>query len=222
MKKTLQITLITTCVLMMFVFSGVVSAISQSDLTVRPIPSTNEAAPGQTINIRVFLTNNAANSVTIDYVGIHFDWMPSDGFYGYDLSDSPVTIEAGQSTPFGPISVAVSSTATAGEHTYFVGIEGVEGSSSSFSWDSPTSTLVVTGSNVNPSSNPSQTSTTDGSSSSLPTNLLLDIVLIVVIVVVVVFMLVFLKRGKNKPASAEPAEEQPTVPADGSPAESEA
>jgi hypothetical protein len=204
MKKALQITVITTCIFIMFISSGVVSALGASDITARPIPSTTEAAPGETINIRVFLTNNAASSITINYVGINFDWMPSDGFYGYDLSDSPVTLTAGQSTPIGPISVKVSTTAGAGAHTYRVGIEGVDGSSSPFSWDSPDSSITVTGggATTNPTTNPSST---DGSSS-LPPNLLLDIVLIVVIVIVVIFMLIFLKRGKRKPAGTEPAD----------------
>jgi hypothetical protein len=61
-------------------------------------------------------------------IGIHFDWMASDGFYGNDLSSSPVTIPSQGTHLFDAFSIQVPSNASVGAHSYYVGVDGVQGS----------------------------------------------------------------------------------------------
>jgi hypothetical protein len=70
--------------------------------------------------------------------------MPSNSFSGPDLSDNPVTIPSQGIYIFDPIVIQIPLNASAGSHSYFVGIEGTEGiSASSFSWNSSSFTIQI-------------------------------------------------------------------------------
>jgi hypothetical protein len=84
-----------------------------------------------------------SQELTIYYVGIHFDWIPADGFYGVDLNSTPGYVSSSNSILSESFSVQIPTNVTEGPHTYAVGVDGIDSSSNSFSWDSPTSTIQV-------------------------------------------------------------------------------
>jgi hypothetical protein len=70
--------------------------------------------------------------------------MPSDSFSGPDLSDNPVTIPSQGTYIFDPIVIQIPLNASAGSHSYFVGVDGTEGLSASyFSWNSSSFTIQI-------------------------------------------------------------------------------
>ena len=125
---------------------SLVSALNQDEASVTLVPSTLTGYPGDTISITITFKSNYAEQLRIYTVGLQFDWMPSDSFSGHDLSGSPVTVPRQGSYVFDPIVIQIPLNATAGQHSYFVGIDGTEGvSASSFSWNSASFTIEVHG-----------------------------------------------------------------------------
>lgn len=123
-------------------FSGVVFALDSnesldsSEARVSVGWSPNILYRGITATANVLFINDSPEEITIYYFGLHFDWMESDNFIGYDLSTEPVTIPSSQGTTFTPVTVKVPLNATIGPHTYFVGVDGVKGESADFIWNS--------------------------------------------------------------------------------------
>jgi hypothetical protein len=72
-----------------------VSALDQGDVSVSPDWSTVHYYQGDTVSVRLILTNKSPETLTVYNIGIHFDWMDADSFHGRDLSDSPVTVSSG-------------------------------------------------------------------------------------------------------------------------------
>jgi hypothetical protein len=68
--------------------------------------------------------------------------MPEGAFYSHDLSATPVTIPSNGSYTFDIMSASVPSNVTAGLHSYFVGIDGLQ-NNISFSWDSSPATIQI-------------------------------------------------------------------------------
>ncbi|MGB9925546.1 MAG: hypothetical protein ACPLIG_02640 [Candidatus Bathyarchaeales archaeon] len=120
-----------------------VSALESNELTASLFWSNSLLYQGDMATVRISLKSSSTDQLFIYYIGIHFDWMPEGGFYGYDLSDNPVLIPSGGNYIFDPISIQIPINTTAGEHSYFVGIEGRQGSTTAFSWDSPPSTVQI-------------------------------------------------------------------------------
>ncbi|MCX8152862.1 MAG: hypothetical protein N3E52_00315 [Candidatus Bathyarchaeota archaeon] len=118
-------------------------ALESNELSVTLFWSNNLLYQGDVATVRISLKSSSTEQLFIYYIGIHFDWMAEGGFYGYDLSDSPVLIPAGGSNIFDPMSIQIPINVTAGEHTYFVGIEGRQGATTAFSWDSPKYTVKI-------------------------------------------------------------------------------
>ncbi|PVX24113.1 MAG: hypothetical protein CW716_10780, partial [Candidatus Bathyarchaeum sp.] len=142
--KPFRLILIVACFSIVFaLFSGVSFALDQDEATVALTWSNPTPYQGSGVTVRVFFDSNSAEELTIYYVGLHFDWMDTDAFVGPDLSADPVTIPGYGSYNFGPISILVPEDASAGAHNYFVGIDGLEGETDSFTWDSPTLTLEI-------------------------------------------------------------------------------
>ncbi len=76
--------------------------------------------------------------------------MVADGFYGYDLSRTPVTVASGGTYMFNQISIIVPTNVTLRENSYYVGIDGTQGTSSTvFSWNSPSASIDIIGGNSN-------------------------------------------------------------------------
>lgn len=135
------------CVLVSFslvlsLFCGACSALEQEELTSYVVLTTQNAYPGNSLLAAIYIKNNSPELLTIQYVGVHFDWMASDQFFGYDLSDDPVVLSPSADQFLDSISIPLPNDATSGEHSYLVGIDGLEGTES-FSWDSSTFTLFV-------------------------------------------------------------------------------
>ncbi|MEM2081838.1 MAG: hypothetical protein QXP44_00940 [Candidatus Bathyarchaeia archaeon] len=120
-----------------------ISALETNEISVSLYWSSQVLYQGDIATVRISLKTSSTEQLFIYYIGVHFDWMPEGGFYGYDLSESPVLIPSGGSYIFDPISIQIPINVTAGEHTYFVGIEGRQGSTTAFSWDSPPSTVRI-------------------------------------------------------------------------------
>ncbi|MEJ2271581.1 MAG: hypothetical protein P8X91_03680 [Candidatus Bathyarchaeota archaeon] len=89
-----------------------------------------------------FFVNNSPEELQIYFVGLHFDWMESDQFIGNNLSENPVIIPSLETYTFGTMAVNIPEDTTLGEHSYYVGVDGLEGESP-FEWDSQNLTLVV-------------------------------------------------------------------------------
>jgi hypothetical protein len=127
-------------------FSGVVFALDSNEARVSVGWSPNILYRGITTTANVLFINDSPEDITIYYFGLHFDWMESDNFIGYDLSNEPVTIASSEGTTFSPVAVQVPLNATIGPHTYFVGVDGVKGESTDFIWNSTTFTKNILGS----------------------------------------------------------------------------
>lgn len=133
------------CVSLSLVFSllcGVGNALEQNELVTSVVLTNQDAYPGGTMLASVYLKNNSTEILIIQYVGIQFDWMPSDQFLGHDLSDNPIVISPSANQYSDPITIVLPEDVTLGEHSYFVGIDGLEGTDL-FTWDSQTFTLWV-------------------------------------------------------------------------------
>ncbi len=211
--KALKISLIAVF-LVAFLCGGLVSAatvtLNSDQASVRAMVSDPEPNAGDSINVSIFFQNNYTESLQIDFIGLHFDWMPSEGFYGFNLSSTPVTVASGSDYFFPqPINVNIPSGVN-GVQGYYVGVEGTVGASSdTFSINSASAEILVTG--TGPTATPSSSTNPNDQSSNL---LLLYVAVIVVVVMVLLLILVMVLRKKRKhpekPAetSAQPSSEQ--------------
>jgi hypothetical protein len=128
--------------LVLSLLCGTCSGLEQEEITSYVVLTTQDAYPGHSILAAIYIKNNSPELLTIQYAGIHFDWMASDQFFGYDLSDDPVVLSSSADQFLDSISIPLPDDATSGEHSYLVGIDGLEGTEF-FSWDSSTFTLFV-------------------------------------------------------------------------------
>jgi hypothetical protein len=135
---------VTSISLICILCCSLVSALNQNEASVTLFPPNLTGYPGDTISIRITFKSNYAEQLRIYTIGLQFDWMSSDSFSGHDLSDNPVTIPSQGTYIFDPIVIQIPLNASAGSHSYFVGIDGTEGlSASSFSWNSSSSTIQI-------------------------------------------------------------------------------
>jgi hypothetical protein len=135
--------LIAVSIIIVCVFSvSLVSALEQDEVSVSLSWSSQAIYQGGRVTVRITVQSNSTDELEIEYVGIHFDWMDSDAFYGRDLSITPVTIASYASHTFESISIEIPSEVSAGQHSYFVGIDGVQ-NYMVFSWSSPSSTINI-------------------------------------------------------------------------------
>ena len=213
--KSLTIVLIVSVIVAAFLCMGFVAALNQNEASVHTFFSTTTLTPGQPMTINVFFTSNSSDSLQITRIGLHFDWMAADGFYGYDLSSAPVTVASHGTYMFNQISIIVPTNVTLGEHSYYVGIDGTQGTSSTtFSWNSPSLAVVVAGSNGQ-TTGPTVTTgpTGGGNQGGQPDLQLYGAVIAVVVIVVLLMIVLLLRRRKPKPQPAkEQAANQPETP----------
>jgi len=135
---------VTSISLICILCCGLVFALNQDEASVTLSPQNPTGYPGDTISIRITFKSNYAEQLGIYNIGLHFDWMPEDSFSGHDLSDSPVTVPSQGTYVFDPIIIQIPFNASAGAHSYFVGVDGTEGFAGSiFSWNSPSSTIQI-------------------------------------------------------------------------------
>jgi hypothetical protein len=143
--SSLRIMLVVISICIIFLCSGFVSALEANEASVSVSGLNKTLFVGDTVVISITFNSNYADQLKIYYIGIHFDWMAEGGFYGNDLSSSPVTVQSQGTYLFDAFSVQIPVNVSAGTHTYYVGVDGAQGSSSqtSFSWDSPASTIQL-------------------------------------------------------------------------------
>ena len=122
---------------------GLVSALNADEASVSLFWSSQTVYQGDTITVRITFQSNSADQLNIYYIGLHFDWMPSDAFYGRDLSANPMPIPSSGNYMFDPIAIQIPANVSTGSHSYFVGVDGTQGSSSSFTWNSSASTIQI-------------------------------------------------------------------------------
>ncbi len=141
--KSFTITLVVASISIICILSiGLVSALNQDEASVSLSWSSQTIYQGGRVNVDITFQSNSTDELDIEYVGIQFDWMASDAFYGRDLSANAVTIASGGSYTFEAITIEIPSNVSAGEHSYFVGIDGVQ-NYIFFSWNSPSSTIKI-------------------------------------------------------------------------------
>ncbi len=214
--KSLRITLIITSLIAIFMFSGLVSALDQNEIQISTVGLNQNLAPGTTTTVRVTLTSSSDEQLRIYRMGFHFDWMAENQFYTNDFTSNPITISSGGTHVFDPMVIQIPPTVSPGSHSYFVGIDGVEGySSEGFSWDSPSQTIQVSFATQTTPTPPQGSGGQQGQGEE-SANLLLYIVIIAVVVGVALFLVLMVMRKKRKPAPVIPAAE-PLTPSEPQP-----
>lgn len=145
MLKFLRYPIVTVClcVLLCAMLCGAVFALEQNKARVSVAWSTETPYLGSTPTVTVLFINDGSEPLTISYFGLHFDWMTEDRFLGYDLSSDPVVVPAHEAEFISPVTITIPENVTVGMHTYYVGVDGVEGMLGDFSWDSSTLTIMI-------------------------------------------------------------------------------
>ena len=207
--KTFQIMLVATIIAVISISTGLVYALDSNELSAQPILSEETLNPGDTVTVRINLQSNTNQQLQIQQIGIHFDWMPTDGFYGPNLSSNPVTIQSNGIYTSPPFIVQVPSNTTAGPHDYFVGVDGLEGTDQTvFSWNSPELTIQIFSGSTQSTPTPTPTITSGGGEQTQsPLNLLLYGTVIAVVTVVVIAVIVTLIGRKRRQVT--PVVDQP-------------
>ncbi len=196
----------------LLISSGLVSALTSDQAVLRALLSNSQPQQGETITALIFFQNNSTDSVAITYVGLHFDWMPTDGFYGFNLSSAPVTVQAGGSYVFSsPITVTVPEDSTVGVHTYYLEIDGTQGASeTTFSFDSDTVELLV---DSNGQATPTPSSTNSGGQPADQNLLLYGAIGAAVIIVVLLVIVLVMRKNRTQPKpAANQGTNQPETP----------
>jgi hypothetical protein len=135
---------VTSISLICILCCSLVFALNPDEVSVSMFWSSQTVYPGDTVSVRITLKSNYAEQLKIYYIGLHFDWMDPDGFYGSDLSDNPVIVPSYGTYIFDGIAIQIPLNVSTGSHSYFVGIDGTEGlSASDFSWNSSSSTIQI-------------------------------------------------------------------------------
>jgi hypothetical protein len=213
--RSLRLLLMVAIIATVLMCCGLVSALSQDEASVHSFFSTSTLQPGQTVTVTVFFTSNTSDTLQVTAVGLHFDWMSdAEGFYGFDLTKQPVTVAGGGTQAFPQMAIQIPTNVTLGEHSYYIGVDGKQGASSSdFSWSSPSLSVLVVGNNGQ-TAGPTQTTAPSGGSGQdgLSDLLLYGVVAVVIVIVVLVVIVLILrrKRTQSKPASNQGATQSET------------
>jgi hypothetical protein len=142
MKQLPLVIIAVSIIIICFLNTGLVSALEPEEASVTLEWSSQTVYQGSIVNVVMTFHNNAADEITLDRVGLNFDWMSSDEFAGHDYSASPISVPAGGSQTFDAVTITVSNNTSAGEHSYFVGVDGSD-SFGDFVWDSPEFTIEI-------------------------------------------------------------------------------
>lgn len=135
--KLAVISLITVCILTV----GVVSALNQDEASVEAVWE-GQYYQGDTAAVKILFQNNLADELVVYRISLHFDWMPSDDFYSYDLSADPVHIPGNGSRVFELTNIPFMAGASPGAHSYYVSADVVQ-NGVNLVWDSPSLTVQI-------------------------------------------------------------------------------
>lgn len=204
--KPLRISIIVTLIVAAFLCMGFAAALNQDEASVHNFFSPSTLTAGQTVTVSVFFTSNSSDALQPSRIGLHFDWMGTDNFVGFnDLSSAPITIAAGETKGFPQISFVVPSNVTSGIHSYFVTIDGTQGTSSTeFTWNSPSLTVAVIGGSGQTAvptqpTGPTNTNSGGGTQGAQPDLQLYGAVAAVVVIVVLLVIVLVLRKKRTKP-----------------------
>ena len=198
--KYLRITLVFSTIAVVLMCSGFVAALNANEASVQTFLSSQIVQPGQTITVTVIFNNTSPDALQVTNLGVHFDWMESTGFFGFDLTHAPVNIPADGNYVFSPITVQIPPNVTIGQHTYTIGVDGTQGTSAApFTWDSPTATMEVTGNGQTTTPTPTSTNSGDGQSEGQPNFLLYGAIGAIVIIIALLIIVFVMKQKRTKP-----------------------
>ena len=198
--RSLRITLTVTSIIIIFLCSGLVSALNSDEASVSTVLLNQTVHPSDTLSVIITFSSNSADQLSINRIGLHFDWMAPNEFYTNDLTANPVSVESNGSHVFEAMAIQIPPYVSAGSHSYYVGIDGVQGLSGTFSWDSAASTIQVyaaTGSSPTPTATSSPSS---GGGQEEGPSLLLYLAVIAVVVIVALSIIVVVMRKRRKRA----------------------
>ncbi len=143
--KTFTIALLALSIsVLCFINVELVSALDQDDFSVSPSWSTPLYYQGDSVSVKLILSSKTTETLTVYYIGIHFDWMEEGSFFGRDLSDQPVIVQSSKVHVFDPMGITIPSDISVGLHNYTIGIHLVEGASPTvIPWDSHARIIYV-------------------------------------------------------------------------------
>jgi hypothetical protein len=192
--KALRILIVLSLSIICILNIGLVSAVEQSEISVGPSWSDSTPYQGDTVTVTLRLTSTSSEQLKIYRVGLHFDWMPEGSFFTRDLFDEPVVVPSMGTHIFDLMVIQIPADASAGAHSYFIGIDGAETPYyDSFSWDSSSLTLQIL-----------------DSGSKVYDTLLLYVAIVAIAVVIAVVIVVAVLKIRKKPDefSDQPVDEQ--------------
>lgn len=207
--KSNKLSLIAISLILVFLCSGIVSALSQNDAQVSVVGLSQPVRAGETVTVRITFTSSSNEQLRITKLGLHFDWMAPNQFYTKNF-DTPITVPAMGSYVFDAMAIQIPPYATIGSQSYYVAIDGAEGSSlTPFAWDSPAMNIEVipmSQSGATPTASPGVGGQQDNLQSLLP---YLAVAVVIVVVVIVVLLMVMRKKRSQ---AQQPSVEQPSGP----------
>lgn len=101
-----------------------VNALKQSEWSGAVSWSSSVYYQGDSGSVTFNFDSNCPEELKISYVGVHFDWMPSDAYFPLDLSANPIGIASHGSYTFNSIGFNVPSDASVGQHSATILING--------------------------------------------------------------------------------------------------
>jgi heme/copper-type cytochrome/quinol oxidase subunit 2 len=101
-----------------------VNALNQDEWSATVSWSSHGYYQGDSGSVTVNFDSSCPEELKIRYIGVNFDWMPSDGYYPLDLSDNPVGIASDGQYTFNSIGFNIPSDASVGQHSVKILIKG--------------------------------------------------------------------------------------------------
>jgi hypothetical protein len=202
MLRTRKITLAATSIMIIALCAGLVSALIPDDASVSVVWMDQSVQRGETVTLIINFVSNSTNQLVIERLGLHFDWMERNQFYTYDLSTNPVTVPAKGSYTFTSVPIQIPPYATTGSHTYYVAIDGKEGTDlTNFAWDSEEFTMEIVASTT-PTASPTTSPGGSGGGTGSAQDLVVIIAVIAIVVIVILVIVLLMMRRKLKQATA--------------------
>jgi hypothetical protein len=101
-----------------------VNALNQNEWSATVSWSSHVYYQGDSGSVTVNFDSSCPEELKISYIGVQFDWMPSDTYYPLDLSDNPVGIASNGQYTFNSIGFNIPSDASVGQHSVKILIRG--------------------------------------------------------------------------------------------------
>ncbi len=197
--RKLQIAYILPLLLVILFSAGIVSALNSSDASAQVFWSSDILHPASNAGFRITFISNTDDQLTVQLIGVHFDWMADGAFSGKDLSNDPQTIPARGNYTSDPIMIQIPFNVSVGSHTYFVGVDGVD-SSGNFTWSGPNQTIQVTytsTSETSPTPNPTPTPGGSGGQAGSPPNITTYLLIVAVVAIVIAVAAIVMELRKK-------------------------